>query len=186
MNNERNIAIFENAIATSAEIDWEDAFCRGSNYFLSGFNELGEMNGMYYNHMIAKTFATIGRLYTERDGQSDYKRGVAYIAQEAKINKRHVKVLRKKFQVHHGRNASYAFRVPYDIPDIMRVIIRLLQAKGNDSLVVDLLQKYENMMYREVLIGREFAAIELTAKKKAAKDKVKETRNRLDEINDKI
>ena len=177
---------YDNVKVESSQNDWEDCISRGSFYFICGFKKLGNQNGMYYNHTIAVAIAAIGRLYTEKDGQSDYKRGIVYIAKKANVNKRHVKVLRKKFKAYVKKESGYVFRTPYDMPKILIAMIELLENKKAEPLLVDFLKEYSNKMYREVLVGKQFLAVEASAGKSEAGNKEKTTYNQLDNITNRI
>lgn len=119
--------LLEMAKVECSQDDVEDFVSRGRNYFFCGFRELTDIDGMYYNYNIAIAIAIIGRLYTDKTNrESDYKRGVSFIASKAQVSRRHIKVLRKKFKL---RNKGYVFRTPYDMANILIIIIQLLEKK---------------------------------------------------------
>ncbi len=175
-------------VEESKQIDLEDIICRGKNYFLCGFKPYEYGNEIYYNNMIAIAFAIIGRLYTSKNesGQSDYKRGVEYIASEAHVTKRHVKVLRKQFKAHFRKKAGYAFRIPYDMATIIAKMIDLLEAKKADPMLIEYLEQYKDTLYRDVLVKKQFIEIEIAAGKESASEKVKTTYGQLNNLVTKV
>lgn len=172
--------IQNNPVVENTMVDLDDFLSIGSNYFTCGYQPSTDIDAMYYNNIIAKAFELIGRLYTTKDNkQSNYKRGVAFIASETGVSKRHVKVLRKKYKAHFFNNSGYVFRTPYDISDILEKIIELLDRKGSDSEVESFLQKHKGELYRIVLIGRQYTAIEIAALNFEASTNVKRTYEKL-------
>lgn len=173
---------FDDAKAEAGRMDLVDVLPYGSNYFSCGYTPGNVDNSCYYNHTIAIAFAIIGKLYCEkRTGTSNYHQGVTYIAERAGVSKRQVKVLRKKYKFHGG----YVFKTPYKIPEILTIMINLLDDKQIEPLVVEYLKDRRNDMYRDVLINKQFEAIEITARRNVD-DKIKEVYNKLDCITKKI
>lgn len=164
-------------------IDFDDFLSVGSNYFTCGFKPSTDIDAMYYNNIIAKAFELIGKKYTKKEGEeSDYKRGITFIASESGVNKRHVKVLRKKYKAHFFKNTGFVFRTPYDISDILDKIIELLERIKADSEVEIFLEKYKGELYRTVLIGRQYTAVEVAAQQPTAQTIVNDAYAKLNDI----
>lgn len=147
---------FDNAKVEAGRFDVDDILTFGSNYFNCGFRPKDDIEGRYYNHSIAIAFAIIGKKYgSSENGNSNYHKGVAYIAKELNLSKRQVKVLRKKFIGEGG----YVFKTPYKIHLIVSKMIELLSAIETEPILLEYLQQRESNMYREILIGKQYAAI---------------------------
>lgn len=168
--------IFDDAKVEAGKFDFVDMLPYGLNYFTCGYTPLRFANGCYYNHSIAVAFSLIGKTYgSKNDGTSNYHKGVTYIAQRVGVSKRQVKVLRKQFKAH----GAYVFRTPYTIANILEVVIELLEKNNSDELIVEYLRDKRDEMYREVLIGKQFEAIEIAANQKVQVEKVRDVYNKL-------
>lgn len=139
--------------------DPDDIFAFGINYFDCGYKPKQE--GCYYNSSIAHAFAIIGKLYgNSYNGASNYHKGVAYLANELKISKRQVKVLRKQLSGLGG----YVFKTPYKIPVIISKMIDLLSQNVSDPIVQKYLENKTDSTYRDIFIKKQMAAIRASAK----------------------
>lgn len=161
------------AIREAGKEEVFDYFMFGSNYFSCGFS-----HNSYYNHAYAVAIAIIGKIYGSNDGNnSDYHKGIAYVAKELGISKRQVKSLRKKYKVHKG----YEFKTPYVIPDIAEKIIMLLQGQENNELVKNMVRTYNEVLYRKLLIGVQYNEIKNAATALKRKE-VLEVEGKLDHL----
>lgn len=134
----------EDARKEAEKEGFSDYFMIGSNYFSCGFSY-----DSYYNNAYVVAIAIIGKIYGSKGGNnSDYHKGIVYVAKELGISKRQVKSLRKKYKVHKG----YEFKTPYVIPDIVEKIIMLLQEQKNNALVQKMVSPYKEMLYRKLLV----------------------------------
>ena len=143
------------AIAEAYKSDIEDLIIKfGSCYFECGYDNSGEC---YYNNNIAVAIAIIGKLYGNSLGgkNSNYHKGVAYIAKEAHLNKHEVKALRKQFRW----RGQYVFKTSYKIHEIIKVMVDLLDEKKTEPIVTEYLKRQKETLYREILISEQFAAI---------------------------
>lgn len=175
--------LFEDAKVESAKFDFVDILPYGSNYFTCGYTPLRVVRGCYYNHSIAVAFSLIGKKYgPPNNGTSNYHKGVTYIAQRVGISKRQVKVLRKQFKV----RGAYVFRTPYTIANILEVMIDLLEKNNSDELIVEYLRDKRDKMYREVLIGKQFESIEISANQKMQVEEVRDVYNKLNCITKRV
>ena len=140
------------AIAEIKSIDKDDFMSFGPNYFGCGWKKES-----YYNFNFAVAITLIGRIYGDKKSKnSDYHKGVEYIAQEVGVPKRQVKILRKKLKYKNG----YWFKTPYDIVKIVERIIEKLQESKNETYVRRFLLKNKNRMYREILSEEQYPAIQ--------------------------
>ena len=151
-------AVFDNAKVEAGKFDPDDLMCFGKHYFVCGYHP----TEMYYNHTFAVAIAIIGKLYGEKYGRmSNYHKGIAYIADELSVSRRCIKAIRKKM---HGQG-GYVFKTPYVIPLIVKKMIALLQAYEQNEIVEALLKGQDSKMYREILIGKQYSAINAAASK---------------------
>ncbi len=148
--------IFDDAKVDAGRFDPDDLLCFGKNYFACGYHP----DATYYNHTYAVAIAIIGKIYGSKYGNmSNYHKGIAYIAEEVGVSKRCVKALRKKMKGQGG----YIFKTPYSIPQIVDKIVKLLQPHEKYEMVVRLVKNHESDLYREILIGKQYAAINAAA-----------------------
>lgn len=162
----------KDAIEEARKFSISDPFMFGNHYFSCGFSY-----NSYYNHAYAVAIAIIGKIYGSDDGNnSDYHKGIAYVAKKLGISKRQVKSPRKKHKVHKG----YEFKTPYGIPDIIEKIIMLLQEQENNALVQELVDTYNEVLYRRLLVGVQYDAIKIAARR--GREKVLEVEGRLDHL----
>lgn len=168
--------IATSSITAAAEFDFSDCLPFGSNYFICGYTPATKSSERYYNHFIAIAFSLIGKIYgTSNNGSSNYHRGVAFIAQQIGVSKRQVKVLRKKYKIH----GAYVFRTPYEVDLIVSKMIELLENSKADEMIVEYLKDKIDKMYREILIGEQFNAIEIAANQERSLPRVKTVYNKL-------
>lgn len=163
----------EDAKREAEKEEFSDYFMIGSNYFSCGFSK-----NSYYNNAYTVAIAIIGKIYGAKGGNnSDYHKGIAYIAKQLGISKRQVKSLRKKYKVHKG----YEFKTPYIIPDIVEKIIVLLQGQENNVLVQKMVNTYNEILYRKLLVGVQYNAIK-NAASELKRRKVLEVEGKLDHL----
>lgn len=80
------------AIAEAGKFDADDILAFGPHYFSCGWKK-----ETYYNFNYVVAIALVGKLYGDRESKnSDYHKGVEYIADAVGVSKRQVKILRKK------------------------------------------------------------------------------------------
>ncbi|MBD5097313.1 MAG: hypothetical protein HDT40_10060 [Lachnospiraceae bacterium] len=143
------------AIKEAGKSEISDCFMLENNYFCCGYSRK-----IFYNHTYAVAIAIIGKIYGSNSGDnSNYHKGISYIAKELGISKRQVKSLRKKYKVHGG----YEFKTPYKIPAIVEKIIILLQEQENDEMIQKMVRTYDETLYRTLLIGVQYDEIRTAA-----------------------
>ncbi len=179
MNNDYQ-SLFDNAKAESGKDDFDDMLSRGINYFNCGYRNIREEQ--IYNHSIAVALALVGVL-CDKNGQSgsNYHKGVAYIANKLSISKRQVKVLRKQLRWKGG----YAFRTPYTIREILVEVIAVLKSNLSNPMVRAFLDSKDGIMYRDILIAEQYAAIKRAANV-GNRDRVKQVAEALNLLTDKV
>ena len=140
------------AIAEAKKVDKDDFMTVGPNYFGCGWKKES-----YYNFNLSVAITLIGRIYGDRKSKnSDYHKGVEYIAREVNVPKRQVKILRKKIKYKNG----YWFKTPYSIVKIVEKIIEKLQESKDETYVRRFLFKNKKKMYREILIEEQYISIQ--------------------------
>ena len=145
-----------NVIAEVSKFDVDDLMAFGLHYFSCGWKR-----EIYYNFNYAVALALIGKLYGDSKGKnSDYHKGVEYIANAVGISKRQVKILRKKVKGKHG----YWFKTPYATAKIIRKVIDKLREQEGEECVRSFLKNNDKKMYREILIAEQYEAIKAARK----------------------
>lgn len=138
------------------KFDTDDIFTWGPNYFTCGWKK-----NVYYNFNYAAALALIGSLHGEsKSRNSNYHRGVEYVANAAGVSKRQVKILRKKVKGEHG----YWFKTPYTTAKIILKIIEELREHEDEKSVRLFLKESSSKVYREILISKQFEAIKAACK----------------------
>lgn len=140
------------AMNEAKSTDKDDFMAFGPNYFGCGWK-----NESYYNFNFSVAITLIGRIYGDKKlKNSDYHKGVEYIAREVGLPKRQVKILRKKLRYKNG----YWFKTPYSIVEIVERIIEKLHESKNETYVSCFLSKNKKKLYREILIEEQYIAIQ--------------------------
>lgn len=153
---------FEQAKRDARKYDKDDILSIGSKYFTCGYEKKEYCNGCFYNESIAIAFEIVGKFYGDSQNRnSNYHKGIAYIAEKLHINKRQIKVLRKKF----SKKDAYVFRTPYVIYDIISCMIELISEKENEPIVKQYLYYKKNHLYRDILIAKQYLAIIAASKR---------------------
>ena len=166
MNNDFQ-SLFDNAKAESGKDDFDDMLSRGINYFNCGYRNIREEQ--IYNHSIAVALALVGVL-CDKNGQSG-----------SNYRKRQVKVLRKQLRWKGG----YAFRTPYTIREILVEVIAVLKSNLSNPMVRAFLDSKDGIMYRDILIAEQYAAIKRAANV-GNRDRVKQVAEALNLLTDKV
>lgn len=149
------------AIAEAGKFDADDILAFGPHYFSCGWKK-----ETYYNFNYAVAIALVGKLYGDRESKnSDYHKGVEYIADAVGVSKRQVKILRKKVKGKHG----YWFKTPYTTAKIIQEVIDKLREQEGEASVRTFLKKSESEVYREILIAEQYGAIKAACKGNRAK-----------------
>ena len=108
----------DSAMSEAIQFDLSDYMYLPVTYFSCGFSKRP-----YYNFNYAKALCLIGEIYgAVFAGQSSYKRGVRYLAQQCGVTRNQIKSLRKKLRYRDG----YRDKIPYKIYEIAKKIIALL------------------------------------------------------------
>lgn len=166
----------KNTIVEINNWDKDDLFTFGPNYFGCGWKEES-----YYNFNFAIAVALIGKNYGDMDSKnSDYHKGINYIASEVGVSKRQVKTMRKRIKYKKG----YWFKTPYAIVEIIAFMIEKLKACKDEEYVNLFLSKHEGDLYREMLIAEQYISIKLACNGK--RTKVVNIADKLTNITDKV
>ena len=124
------------------------------NYFWCGHSQ-----ECYYNVKFVGVVEVIGRLcnsnYMGRN--SNYHKGIAYIAKEAGVSKTQVKALRRKLK----KKGGYEFKTSYDIAKIIEVMIDVLKEHEDEDAVRGLM--YDERLYRNMIAFMQYSAIKTAA-----------------------
>lgn len=137
-----------NRFDISDYLDWR------SSYFLCGYGKK-----TYFNYSFAMAIEIIGKNYGDNRSNSNYHKGIAYIADELNITKAQVKSLRKKIRVRNG----YEFKTPFTIPIILNTMIELLSKIESNEEVKEFAKKTNDPKYRNKLINLQYDAIRMAA-----------------------
>lgn len=148
-----------------------------NSYFPTGFS----LNS-YNNYNYTMVIAMIGKKYNlnKKGKNSNYHNGIAYLANELNISKRKVKSLRKKFKVLGG----YQFKIPYEIADIVELIIEILKQHEENNGMKDFVSQHRGEMYRDILIGEQKDAIDISVEETGDND-ITEIQGYLDKLTEK-
>lgn len=143
--------IERDAIREMDRFDIDDYMTFGPNYFGCGWKK-----NTYYNYNYAVALALIGHFYGDKEcTNSDYHKGVKYIADAVGVSNRMVKILRKKVKCKKG----YWFKTPYKTAKIIQKVIDKLRECEQQKNTSDFLNKCDSTVYREILIAEQFVAI---------------------------
>ena len=168
--------IERDAIREIDKFDVDDYLAFGPNYFSCGWKK-----NTYYNYNYAVALALIGHFYGDEDcSNSDYHKGVKYIADAVGVSNRMVKILRKKLKHKNG----YWFKTPYKTAKIIQKVIDKLRECEQENNVNDFLKKCDCTGYREILIAEQFVAIKKASE--GRRKKVVKLADDLKNITDKV
>lgn len=162
----------EDVTRTIDNFDFDDIFTRGSNYFVCGCSK-----EEYYNINIACAIALIGTYNKEDLNASDYHNGIKYLANELKLSKRQIKILRKKT----GYRGYQAFRTPYSVCVILGKIISWLVDHKDEQLVKEFISEHKGDLYRDVLFLEHYRSIRIAADE-GGREKVVDVCNNLNQL----
>lgn len=164
------------AIAEASKFDADDLMAVGLSYFSCGWKKES-----YYNFNYAIALSLVGKLYGDSEVKnSDYHKGVEYIADAVGVSKRQVKILRKRVRGKHG----YWFKTPYTTARIIQKIIDKLREQEDEECVKTFLRNHDSMIYREILIAEQYEAIK--AARRGNRKKVKDLADNLRDITVKV
>lgn len=120
-------------------------------YFTCGLNRDAYINNAFY-----RAIEIIGILYGNHNNRnSNYHRGITYIAIRMQLSKSMIKSFRKKLYT----LGYYYYRTPYKIVEIIELITSLLDNKKQETIVKEFLDTFTFKSYRDVLIHKQYMAI---------------------------
>ena len=120
------------------------------NYFWCGHSK-----ECHYNLAFVGAVEAIGKFCTPdfMGKNSNYHKGIAYIAKKSGVSKTQVKAIRRKLK----KCGGYEFKTSYDIAKIIDVMINALKEHENEDIVRRLMTG--ERLYRNMIMFNQYSAI---------------------------
>lgn len=165
--------LYDSDLVGAFTFDFDDLKMYGHSYFKTGSSK-----SQYYNYAYAEALEIIGLLYCndDRGKNSEYHKGVAFVAKTVGVSKSEIKALRKNFKT----RLDYVFKIPYKADRIVETITELLKSRMNDPIVKEFIRKQDSMLFMIVLIGKQYYSIKAVSKLDSKIYKLYKSLNKLD------